>query len=1611
MRGRGRPEKGYPKHPNRILSRAIKTGLSTTVYLQRAIASKTTCSLYESSKEKWTQAKIQYQYTVKQGVPDFTAITESENNIRKHMYRIIAERAASFGFYEPNRVKNRHESIGLLNQRLNIIGAVLRFVGMSQYSFSDMELLVHNGESVLGFPANSYGPQVIPIHNLSELDFIDSGRSPLQILAMHSTIFGVSHVDTKRYANLYMLKMSPFLDYVYTEYTVGLPGLDKKLISTLRELKDDITKNFKTSLHQDNTVTANQSFVTPYFDVSFFETQLMEAQNSGVHEVALLELQRILNGGSIVSTIDYVAKDGSIKERPAPCLTKDDVEYLWSMMVQSSGRMGSHIHQKISRYLPTYYSIKHAIIDDALSDSSDMFKLCAEIPLNTNLGKGRADLILFERSITPDGQQVLWRPVLLLEIKTRSGYYWDFGFEEKKSKSRMYNQMQQLSVPDFRIKSRGLDDDELDAIIHSTHSEQTQIQLNAYSDAIVEAYQDLAEISDPILIQKGTLFIDTATDIRQVRLILTDGVYEVFKQLRETNFNKSQIFEIETELEKLHFSLVVHSTSDRGVENHTPVSKPDLPSFNPFEHTIDSTRRFILHLSASTMDSGGASAAWISRYNHTLDMIQELQIKEDNILWIDLAGEFQHPLLSEAKLRVNQGESLSTKELDVREFFSKVQSENLLDICLSYIFDNRELPSLHVLTRNKFQLIIVSGWDRIQDSTPSLYRYQLERLAQDIIEQLPDEEHTTILWLTNPVPNVGVSQNYGMRTLLPYYSDSIFARVANELIWNLPVPPSNVVFFDSWSLPIEPLVPAFDDVRVIIGLTATDMKSNLIHVPALVGWSKKFSDYAMQSPSRQRTLDYLLDSSNRQRLKTLALDLLPWIVGLQQNTLFTLPSLEQNSSQITIKRKPARQTSPEPTILERTKYRPKLGKDGLAYVPITSGKINSRRVYRGHNKIKTKVLPISTGINIEKIQYYDVVEGHLFINNDGDTIDEILIVEDIRHSKRTLVGHFTEGTRRGQTGVLWSTIDNERLCSLLDSLEKMELKYLLFRKRDEKIESWEYDEIEKMWKPQGIVEIVAERGGSFGKIRSYRGQPDSTLTDEPEDTPNPPDYSKIRKIIRSLVTLERERTNVTISLHSSNEECQIRMTDLEDVEIHSLLVTGTPDLVRILRWTLGGRVFITGMGIRLAWNPFEDIDYGDFDAVRSLVETNAPRTAGANVPHTVDEIITKSESEEMILILAHDTDACQVVSKQSHMKCWRLREKDGFDIPARLAKLMTGKEVYGLLSSGEFKDKDQTYSVEVRIDDSLERPAIYVYHEDSWVRRLLREYNIFLSAMESGTFLRTDELWEMFISVQENIVYWNAFSTVTGKKLSNYDNSYSLNPTQDLEKASEELIEVITKIVSPHQIKEFSGFKMKVEKLLVSHGFGDGSPLCKLQVSHEGGQFTINLLYVGEEKERAILTNVFTVSPEDSHEAVLEGLTEEIGNGELSRYNIENTEEFLERVSYLLGLLEDDDITPDYQDEEEATLDAEDAYERVLLDVIAGYRVELKQGKDVAVYLAQALKQIATLRIEQEQLDAALGMINECVELLGIKSTNSLLAHNLLLEIQDLKAQINSSNN
>ena len=223
---RGRPIIPMPVHPERVISRAVKAGLSATIELQRNISNKTTMKHYMSSQDIWSIRQQVYQLTKTRGASDYSHILKAEPQIRDNMHKMFFENGAKFGFTEVSRQKKSDDTVGPINQRLNANGAALREFSQTMFPMPDPvdfgTRTKHDGTSskkfrVAGYEGSSFGPRVTLAHpDLPSMDFGDAVRSHNEYLATFCAIHEVSVRETTRYSNLFLLLVCPYLEYIYS---------------------------------------------------------------------------------------------------------------------------------------------------------------------------------------------------------------------------------------------------------------------------------------------------------------------------------------------------------------------------------------------------------------------------------------------------------------------------------------------------------------------------------------------------------------------------------------------------------------------------------------------------------------------------------------------------------------------------------------------------------------------------------------------------------------------------------------------------------------------------------------------------------------------------------------------------------------------------------------------------------------------------------------------------------------------------------------------------------------------------------------------------------------------------------------------------------------------------------------------------------------------------------------------------------------------------------------------------------------------------------------------------------------------------------------------------
>jgi hypothetical protein len=881
------------------------------------------------------------------------------------------EKLAVFGNTEVHRVRNPNDTIGFANQILNRLGAVLRNLMVIWYTFPDpVELGTRTGSKgkqfrIIGYSKNYIGPEVSLIHSENpSWDFGDVYRNHLQLLGITCYIYDVPLDDISAYGHLFSVRIKPYLDYLYTEYRMGIQGFKRGAQQELARIKREIKALYVGKNGLSPTVTKQSDFRKVEADSILFMEQIADALDSGIEHPLLSELIRI-------ASIKY--HEDSRYEQGC-CLTENDVHFINEKIAKSIRILGSRVHESIRKALPTPRTLEQANWQGDDLANEDGFLLCSEMSVDTSLGKGRADLALLRRDVSRDARNIVWRPVMVIDIKTRTSSAWDFGAEWIESESRHLYNLHQRVVPKFHIRTRYLDDKEWQSAIKSTPRKSDRDQIEAYAKALAAVQSDASiEVNDSDKILKATLVIDTAQNVDSIKKIIRPFVIRVFKRTIQKERIRRTLFEpIMKNGEQIRSALVVHQQpfNDKWKQEPVPCSWKEL--YDPLKGASSNGRRFILYLSERVDNSGGVTGARIASQYHGAEWLFQFHSSQPvtNIVWLDLVNEYSEnvhdesqtqnqkivQLLTETRLRlIHLPEPLHE---EYKKFLKSIKIHPLFQEIDQFLFKgNRDVASLisGFLDDGKPKMIVVSGWDILGKAVPSHYRHRLKLLKHELISNLPNEEGVTVLWFDDPKHRSDASVPYRRRVLIPYYDNSDLRGHVNEIIWNLPAP-------------LVPFV-SHDDIRVIINQNLQGFDMDFALIPPLNGWSRRFrAEQQSEVKDEHIEVDGVIpDAIQKDAIKAQVLTLLPWLVDLwpdqavieRDEKIITAKELYEKTREVPefsisgpkeLKGAP----TPEPRLLQKLRFQPRGGSEGKGYADTTHGRINSARVYHSHYKIKAE---------------------------------------------------------------------------------------------------------------------------------------------------------------------------------------------------------------------------------------------------------------------------------------------------------------------------------------------------------------------------------------------------------------------------------------------------------------------------------------------------------------------------------------------------------------------------------------------------------------------------------------------------------------------------------
>ena len=1380
LRKRGRPRKLLPSHPNRVISTAMRRGLSAALELQRDIKKKNTIALYKSSREILGGAMSAYFQTVHAGAADHSQIVQAENNVRRNVLEMFWENATEYGNKESKRIKKSDETIGPLNQRFNICGAGLRDFAMTMCPFPDPEFFGYRMRKIdgekstfrsMGYRRDSYGPHTPLVHpHLPSLDYADAIRHHLDYLATFCYIYDVPPRETGLYWNLYQLRARPYLEYIYSECHSGKKGFRESTRRVLREIKEDIKKHYNIRSGDSPTVTGSIDIPKPSFSTTFFSDLIAEARNRGIDDPAVDELER-LHTTYPLHEVDKNDDDPSKKTY----LRERDVRNIWQRLNKRVTKTGSQIHRTISAQLSSPWTLRNVIMNSDSLENNDKYLVNFEVPVDTTLGKGKVDIIVSERVSLKNETRVFQQPVIVFEIKTKQGHSITLGRRDIWSESRARHGLDQRVVADFRFDDRVLDSDEWENIIKATPIEKTsKKQLDTYSDAVWKTYQELTGSEEPNTLITGTILVEATEDIRLVRDMLRSLVLNIYDEVvKHKDHRHRLVFEPTVRGKSVRVAVVINERPQSISLEGTPIAPDWQPVYDPLQTASSNELRFILYLDGRSPTSSGASAGWIAKFHHGLHLVKEIieRNKCSDTVWIDLADQFVDPRLAEARLYLkpysNEEKDVqrSHKE-DIRQLFESIPVIGLLSDIDSFLFEGTPISSIQTQLRELPQkdcLIVVSGMETTRDSTPHSHRWKLELLLSGIISNLPNHKSVTVLWFDSPVPDESYSTPYSSRTLLPFYESSVLCGVVNEIVWNMPVVSGYDAEPDQWSLPTLAKTPYHDDIRVIITQNLNGLSIESTLVPILTDWSKRFRAEGLGEVTPAEDVKIVPEASVRARMEILALSLIPWIVKLWSKQKLdaghgystTQQRYEQETSSYLIDREYISlgvrtlkgPIGRQPTLLNRVRFRPELTRRGKSFVPVTLGAINSQRLYRKLRKIKTRQKSLDKTCS-------PIVRNGL---TDLSDIRFGLVIrsEDLEYEWRTVVDHnsssplkiglFKKNAKENQVDFDWSVsrldIVSKMGCDL-DKFDDIGIEFLF--KRNDEFEkddppeksqwfAWSRSEGESEWVPAGFPDYVLRSSTSKISLRAFGLKSSYMVSNLP--VPNVEFPNGVREGIRqSIERTSRQLIDVkhtTLKLEINGKECIIQFLNLQGVKIgHSLRMRNTADIIRLLRWPMTeGKPLRLGKDLLTTWDPFHDfshpssdIDFGeDFKFLEPLL-ISLTTGEGMELSPVISD--TAFEHRALQVIIQHYPTQCPLVTKtgRDHDSCWGVdphSEEQFLDL-IDTEHYLTDREV--LEGVQRLAQSIGNRRIDIVFDYGSDEDDRLVFNESEIMREISREY-------------------------------------------------------------------------------------------------------------------------------------------------------------------------------------------------------------------------------------------------------------------------------------------------
>lgn len=862
----------FPSHPGKILTRSLQLGLSATAYLAKAITTKSTKHLCEGGKgckgikNILRDGKKNYQRSKRAGKPDASHLQKTERNARRSHNKVVLNTSVPYGNVETKRMR-RKEDRKYINNLADYYGAIIRTLGAKEFQFPPpMKTYTEDGKIRWVYPGNTLTPEFEPQHTAPELDFVDMIRPHGLELIRQCMKYSVPMRDARRYLDELVRKLTPFLDQVYSGQRKIEYGFVRGSVKVLREVVLEIRAKYGGTNGRPLSITGEVSRVLRKRD----ETYSIQDSNSKVKT----NLRKIVvEEDSFNTNSKYPVLDSFFSNLADSCdvtissnwkkrveklqeltkkktLTRHDARYIMNDLLEHSRKRGSSFHDFVSNadFTTRPFSLSSVFkYGDEMATERSEFLFACEVSIAE--GRGRIDILLLRRKRLHRADDILteyiWEPVMLIEVKTRCFYNLDLYATFTKSKNRSRR------VIEYVKDLRRSEEDEWQKVIDATPIEYERQQLDAYEREIIQGYSRFArrDLDPPAALKKGVLVVDLKENWERLRDNIQEMVLDAYHRSEDASLSRREHFHLNPDDIDLRMGLVVFSDAER--RESSPVKK--IKYLDPFyvSKKRDDNREFILYLPVAGKGSPAQSASQIAAHWYGLELIhQRTKGTHRDILWFDLSGALA---TSEKRSRIFRTTLLSAsikrllrkrvRFIDISESFSSYMQG---DTALSQVL---EATQTHLREARRL-FIIVIGLDSVRSSTPRDRASWFDRFVAQFLNDVP--EHSTLLWFDRPVPTTQTSQRYDTRSIAPFYGESPWMDLVDEVIYNVPTAPRR---YGSY-------VPVEDDLRWLISEKNDDFTVNPILIPPLHKWGERFrSDSARDENITRQNTFYLRSSS------------------------------------------------------------------------------------------------------------------------------------------------------------------------------------------------------------------------------------------------------------------------------------------------------------------------------------------------------------------------------------------------------------------------------------------------------------------------------------------------------------------------------------------------------------------------------------------------------------------------------------------------------------------------------------------------------------------------------------------------------------------------------